>query len=68
MRKKWTDKEVEYLRKNYGIISAQELANHFRVSKQAIIDKCRKCGISAKINRGEFWTQEEDELYRKIIS
>lgn len=65
MRKKWTDKDVEFLKENYGTKTAQELADYFEVSKQAIIDKCRKCGISAKMNRREFWTKEEDELLKQ---
>lgn len=63
-RKIWLNEEVEYLRENYGKISAKELAAYFGVSTQAIVDKCRKSGISAKENRGEYWTKEEDDLLK----
>jgi hypothetical protein len=60
--KKWTSEEVEYLKLNYGRQSAQELADKFQVSKQAIISKCYKLGISAKENRGETWSEEENKI------
>ena len=51
MRKKWTDKDVEFLKENYGTKTVQELADDFEVSKQAIIDKCRKCEKKKKMDR-----------------
>lgn len=60
--KKWTSEEVEYLKLNYGKQSAQELAEKFQVTKQAIVSKCYKLGISAKENRGEIWSEEENKI------
>ena len=60
--KKWSNEEVEYLKLNYGLKSAQELANEFGVSKQAIVNKCSKLGISAKANRGETWSEYENAI------
>ena len=60
--KKWSNEEVEYLKLNYGLKSAQELANEFGVSKQAIVSKCYKLGISAKSNREETWSNEENDI------
>lgn len=63
MNSKWTDKDVEILKKYYGTINYKEIQKKFlnQYSKIAIQAKARNLGIS-KQNSFDFYSKEEDKI------
>ena len=52
----WTNKEIEYLKENYGILNIKEIENYLNRSKQSIYGEARRLNLTKKPN---FWTDKE---------
>lgn len=65
MRKKWSDEEVKFILKNLSSMSVTELAEHFDVPYQKIVDKIHKMGLKAKEASGVLWKASEDAMILK---
>ncbi len=63
--KKWTKEDIIYLTENIGLLSFQELATYFGVSKDSIASKAYKLGLSRKKASGEQWTEKEDCIIKR---
>jgi predicted transcriptional regulator len=61
-RKYWTDKETEYLTKNWGLISIELLAKELNRSKPSIKNKVNDLGLERLVKK---WTNEEIEYLSK---
>lgn len=65
MKKYWTQKEVDYLQKYYGLTPIKELAIIFDTTYEKVVDKAHKIGLNSKQASGELWTQQEDQIVRE---
>ena len=62
MRKKWSNEEALFISKSISFMSVTELAEHFDVSYQKIVDKIHKMGLKAKEASGVLWKASEDAI------
>lgn len=67
---KWSKKEVRYLKKNLGILSLEEIANHLNRSKKSVSGKIYRDRINYKIHKNNYksWTEKEEEYLYKYYS
>lgn len=61
MSNRWTKEEVEFLKNNYGAMSAKEIANIIGKTESSVTKKAMRENISA----GKEWTDEEIEFLKK---
>ena len=60
---KWTYKEVEYLKENWGKKKTQEIAEELGRTYYSIYNKARKLGLgSNRAHHHRPWTEEEEEF------
>lgn len=64
MRKIWTSEEVSYLKANISSLSISDLANHFDVPYEKVVDKVHKLGLNSKKARGVVWTEQQNEYLK----
>jgi len=63
---RWTDKDVAYLRKNYGKVSQKTLVANLQNRKlERIINQARKLGIHHCSRKYLWWTDQEIAYLRK---
>lgn len=61
-RKYWSKEEETFLINNIAKYTPKELASHFNVSYNKIIDKIHKMRLNSKKARNIIWTEEDDLL------
>ena len=61
VRKNWTDKELESLIEDYGVLSNKELEQKYKRNHPSITQKCITSGI--KNNRKKKWTPELEQKF-----
>ena len=61
VRKSWTDKELESLIEDYGVLSNKELEQKYKRNHPSITQKCITSGI--KNNRKKKWTPELEQKF-----
>jgi len=44
-KRTWTDVDLQFIENNVEIMTNEELAKHFKVTKLAVISTFRKCGV-----------------------
>jgi len=59
--RKWTKKEVEFLKKNYGKMSNKEIAKRLNRSYGSIQPKAKELGL-----KFEYWTKRQINLLREL--
>lgn len=64
-RKTWTQEDIFFLKQNIKIMTCEELAKHFSVSKSSILHKISKLGIKKKEISGILWTDNENDSLTK---
>ncbi len=66
MNSKWTDNDIEILKKYYGKINYKEISNRYlsKFNPHAIQSKAQRLGIS-KDNSFDFYSKAEDEILKK---
>lgn len=70
---KWTSVMDRYLRNNYHLAPASEIASTLKVSKQAVLRRARNLGIEKKslvgtAQRGSYLPQEDNYIKENIHS
>lgn len=55
----WTDKEKQYLQKNYPGITVKEASKTLKRTEAAILNKIQEFGINKPLKK---WTPEEDKI------
>lgn len=68
MRKRWTDKEDDYIRKHYKTTSYKILAMKFSVTEKAIKERIRYLGLPRKIQDMTIYDSEIRELAKRGLS
>ena len=69
MKKKWTDQEIEYLKKNWNLIPLQQVMETLQRSEDSIMRKAGRLGLdthkSEKDRIKRKWSSEENDFIRK---
>ncbi len=65
MTKKWTEQDIDYLKKNIAYQPANEIAKYFKVSYNSIIHKIHSLGLSIKKATNIIWSVEEDYIIQQ---
>lgn len=73
-RGRWKQEEDEYLRQNFGKLSAKEMAKKLKRGEKATYNRCYFLGLSKRGKKGSWkkWTQKEKEFlmenYKKLTN
>ena len=63
MKMEWKEREIEYLKENWGKKKTQEIAEDLGRTYQSIYNKARKLGLgSNRAHHHRPWTEEEEEF------
>lgn len=68
MHRPWSDEEIEFLKNNYQRMSIFEMAKQLGRSYYAVSHMLRRLGLKKNDRGGKLWTEEEDEMLRKLVS
>ena len=68
MRKRWTDKEDDYIRKHYKTTPYAILAMRFSVTEKAIKERIRYLGLPRKLQDMTIYDSEIRELAKRGLS
>lgn len=64
---RWDEESLNFLKNNYGIIKADEIAKHLGISKNKVIHKAFRIGL--KSNKAKFiQDNNEDKILKKVSS
>ena len=63
MRKIWTNEEIGFLKENYGILSAPQMAMMLNRSTSSVRHKLERCNIESP----KIWADEEILFLKEII-
>ena len=61
---RWSEKDINYLKKHYSDLSLGELAEKLKRSKRAIVNKVKELGIPERKEKKE-WTDEDTEILKE---
>ena len=61
-KRKWSEKDTEFLKNNYGTMTYKEMSVLIGWSEGTIKNKASELGISRK---AEVWTKEQEELMKE---
>ena len=59
VRKKWTEEDINFIKKNYGVIPLKQMAEKLNTTASSVQHKAIREGV--KVPRA--WTKEELEFY-----
>lgn len=68
MVRRWTDEEIEYLKKYYGVIPLKEIAKKLNRSTSSVYCKGRELGLTGRGNPPKFLPNPEVAVVRGIVS
>jgi hypothetical protein len=67
MGRQWTEKEIEYLKRNKKNLSYKELAHNLNKSVESVKHKCYELGIQdKKESKSRPWTEEEVSYLNRV--
>jgi len=61
-KKRWTDKEIAFMRDHYGVLSAKEIARLLGRSYNAVRNKAVELGLTKSLD----WTDKEISLLKAL--
>jgi len=61
-RKHWTEKEIEFLKSNYGSLTSKEIGNKLKRQPKQIVKKAMSFGLKG---RKDLWNSSEDDILRE---
>lgn len=60
---RWSPKEEEYLRENYGKISSRVMSERLGKSRNTVVKKAHRLGVSSRVRDGWFTKKEVAEIF-----
>ena len=63
----WTEQDIEYLRRHYGIMSRKQLAEALGRTVNTVQDRACKLGLTRQHTPSKRWSKKEEEFLRQQV-